>query len=443
VIWLFAESLQRWAKGRDQTILASRRESQLACFDAAILATIRTLMNRPISYLLLVLLLNCSVALAQSDSVPAPPSPEPTPSSESAWPPSAQLSSQSAAPSASSDAAPSSSPGQYLVQPTPYVPPSAPSIYAGPVLGLSPPSPGLGLIPGASNPHWDISLDVLWLEQNTGSGIPLGFMSYSSSPLQTAPIDALWSDDIVFPLEPGIRFQLIGRITDRMAIEATCWGLQQWSVGRAISVDPFAGTVVMHSAWLQAIKSDDWLGYTYKSQVANVELNQRFKLSGLDPYRAFSWLWGVRYFNLSDDFTLSSSDYESGSLENINWKTKNNLVGMQAGLQWTWGADRFQLSTELKGGLFANFYSQCGSDYASGVVGFQSFDASHSGTDLAALFELSIMLRCRLTPCLWLRAGYQCYGITGLALGPRQLAGYDTDASVGLDGLSLGLDRTW
>jgi hypothetical protein len=48
----------------------------------------------------------------------------------------------------------------------------------------------------------------------------------------------------------------------------------------------------------------------------------------------------------------------------------------------------------------------------------------------------------RITSCMWLRAGYQYYSVTGLALGPRQLGGYDAGSSVGLDGLSLGLELT-
>ena len=44
--------------------------------------------------------------------------------------------------------------------------------------------------------------------------------------------DNLWTDDTLFPLTPGVRFQLIGRINDRMAIETTCWGLHDWSIGR-------------------------------------------------------------------------------------------------------------------------------------------------------------------------------------------------------------------
>ena len=188
---------------------------------------------------------------------------------------------------------------------------------------------------------------------------------------------------------------------------------------------------------------DDSLGYTYSTQISNVELNQRFKFNSFDPYRGLSWLWGVRYLHLSDDLTLTGSDLWTGGHETLGWQTKNNLIGAQLGLQWALGWDRFQLSTEAKIGLFANVYSQHGTDSATGVDGFQAFDVTHDGTDLAAVFELSILLRFRVTSCMWLRAGYQYYGVTGVALSPRQLADYDAGGSVGFDGLSLGAELTW
>ena len=187
---------------------------------------------------------------------------------------------------------------------------------------------------------------------------------------------------------------------------------------------------------------DNNLSYTYSSEVANAEINQRFKLFSYDPYHAFSWLWGVRYFHLSDDLTLSGSDISTGGSENLAWRTDNNLIGLQAGINWTRGWDRFQLCAEVKGGLFANIYSQHGTDSAVGTVGFQPYDISHGGTDLSALFEVSLLARFRLTECLWLRAGYQAYAITGLALAPRQLSSYDSNGSLGLDGLSLGWSLT-
>jgi hypothetical protein len=304
------------------------------------------------------------------------------------------------------------------------------------------------LLPGDTNPRWDISIDALWLERDAGNGVPLGFTSYNYGPhaLQAIRTDSLWSDDVLFPLASGIRLQVIHRISDQTAIEASAWGLQQWSIGRTIYGDPAEESVLAHSPWLQTSYLiggfDDGLSYTYSSQIANVEINQRRKLYSFDPYRAFSWLWGVRYFYLSDDFTLSGSDLYNSEYESLNWQTKNNLIGMQVGLQWAWGWNRFQVSSEVKAGLFANAYSQHGTDSASQVVGFQSFNVSHSGTDLAALVELSLLARYRIGPSVWLRAGYQYYGVSGVALGPRQLGGYDDTGSVGIDGLSVGLEWT-
>ena len=414
-------------------------------------------MNRhAFHWLLVAVLLSCSVALAQVGSGPQtvpntietmPPSgstsplPVLSPSSEPVYQPS--IPSGSTSPASGQSTWPP--PDQSVLQPTPaYVLVPGQPVYPQPAPWMPVPSPGLGLIPGDANPRWDISIDVLWLERDIGNGVRLGFTSYDSG--LRAPhavrMDRLWSDDVLFPLEPGIRFQFIGRITDQMAIEASGWGLQQWSIGRTIYGDPAGETALAHSSWLQTSDFDNSLGYNYGSQVANVELNQRFKLFSFDPYRAFSWLWGVRYFYLSDNFTLSGSDLSTGDYENLNWQTKNNLIGMQLGLQWAWGWNRFQLSTEAKIGLFANVYSQQGIDSAGGTVGFQPFDVSHSGTDLAALFELSLLARYRITQCMWLRAGYQYYCVTGLALGPRQLGGYDAGGTVGLDGLSVGLELT-
>ena len=109
------------------------------------------------------------------------------------------------------------------------------------------------------------------------------------------------------------------------------------------------------------------------------------------------------------------------------------------GVQWAWTWDRFQLSTEAKIGLFANIYSQAGTD--TGVApGFLTLDVSNNGTDLAALVEVSIMARYRVAESVWVRAGYQFYGVSGLALGARQLADYDSRGTVALDGLSVGVE---
>ena len=131
--------------------------------------------------------------------------------------------------------------------------------------------------------------------------------------------------------------------------------------------------IFTYSSWLQisAIDNgmDNYLGYTYKSQVNNAEINERIRLNELNPFRNWSWLWGFRYFRLSDNLTLNGSDLDYGDQESFNVKTENNLVGMQAGLQWAWGWDRLQFSTEGKVGLYANIYKQHDVDTGSGPAG--------------------------------------------------------------------------
>jgi len=343
--------------------------------------------------------------------------------------------------------------------PPSYTPaPSGPPVYtpapSGPPAYTPAPGP-VERIPSGSleGPRWLFSADALFLERSVGSNVPLGSTFDTGSGPPALGTDTLYSGDELFDYETGVRLQLGRRFTDDIAVDAIYWGLQQWSVGRTIYGDPFGETVGAVSPWTQTDKLigyfDNSLGYTYKSTVNNFELNERIQLNERDPYHSLAWLWGFRYFQLSDNFTLSGSDLYSGDYENINWKTQNELLGLQAGLQWTRGWNRFQLVTEGKAGLFANIYNQKGNNLnSSGATegmpaGFLPFNVSHDGTDVAALFELSLLARYRLTDFLWLRLGYQGYCITGLALGPRQLGGYSHGGTVAFDGPSVGLEATW
>jgi len=405
-------------------------------------------MNRHILRLLLICTsFSCFAALAAAQSYPAgpgaavPPPPAPMgPDGQTAWPPPASP----AAPPEQAvwpQPAPSQSPppGQYLVQPTGPIEPPAPLVDGGLTVFAT----------GNMVPRWAVSIDALWLERSVSRGVCLGYTDYWNPGPNPPARDSLWSDDVLLPLEPGIRVQLLGQISERSDIEAVGWGLQQWSVGRAIYGDPDHFAVLAYSPWLQLSDPhsgingfDDRLAYTYKSQVANVELNQRFRFNTYDPFHTAAWLWGVRYFYLSDDLSLSGSDLSTGNYENLDWKTNNNLIGLQVGLNWARGWDRFQLSSEAKIGLYANIYSQKAADSVSGPSGALPYNLSHGGTDLAFLGEISLLARYRVSSCLWLRAGYQFYYAAGLATAPRQLGGFDNSGDVGLDGLSLGVEYT-
>jgi hypothetical protein len=245
--------------------------------------------------------------------------------------------------------------------------------------------------------------------------------------------------------------ELSRKLTDNVTLSATYWGLQQWSVSNAIYGDPNNDTVLAYSPYLQLPTLlnglDDTLGYTYESQIENVEANFLYRVGSQGPYWQFQWLWGVRYVNLSEQFTLTGIDDANAAVENLSSSTTNNMLGLQAGLLFVRGWDRFQWETGLKVGLMANMYRQHVTDMASepgGTPGgFMPYDVSNNGCALAGMFELTLAAKFRLTDNLWLRLGYQVYDFTGLALAPRQLSDWGHGGNVAFDGLSIGMQATW
>jgi hypothetical protein len=316
------------------------------------------------------------------------------------------------------------------------------------------PPPVLVPAPPLPSYEWSALVDALFLERSSGGSIPLGYTYYNSaSQLQQAVgTQGIASDDTPFPLEAGLRLEISRKFDNNITLAATYWGLQQWSVGNTIYGDPIQETVLAYSPYLQLptlLKGlDNSLGFSYGSQIQNVELNALFRLNPSDPYWEVDWLWGARYVYLADNFTLTGIDDLNGAAEQLAANTTNNLVGGQTGLLFVHGWSRFQWEAGVKFGLMANIYHQHKTDTASnssgGVpAGFNPYDISNNGSDLSALFELSFAVRYRLSENLGLRLGYQVYDITGLALGPRQLGSFGHGGNVALDGLSIGLQATW
>ncbi len=337
-------------------------------------------------------------------------------------------------------------PGTVMVVPQPY-PYPYPYGPRGPRPLVLVPAPPL------ASSQWSVAIDALFLERDSGGGIPLGYSVYnpaSGLPPQV-PTDNLYSDDALFPLEAGVRLEISHQFTDYFSVSATYWGLQQWSVGNTIYGDPVNDTVLAFSPYLQLpsllLGLDNSLSYTYASQVENVEVNAAFRLNRDNSYWHLDWLWGARFINLSDQFTLTGIDELNSAQEDLKYTTSNNLVGVQTGLEFVHGWGRFQWETGIKAGLMVNIYKQHGTDTASdpgGVpAGFVPGDVSANGSAMAGLFEVTVAARWRITDELWLRLGYQFYDITGVALAPRQLNGFGHGGNVALDGLSIGLLYGW
>ncbi len=334
-------------------------------------------------------------------------------------------------------------------QPYPYSYPP-PGTYGAPVI-VTP--HGAVLVPAPPLPtcEWKATIDALFLERSSGGSIALGQTYYNSAVYPAPPAVSpqnLYSDDQYFGLEPGMRLEISRRFDNDVTLAATYWGLQQWSINNSINADPVGITVLAYSPYLQLptllTGLDNSLGYTYSSQIENVEFNAMLRLNPANPYWDVEWLGGIRYIYYAEDFTLAGSDIASGASEQLASTTTNNLIGLQTGFLFVRGWSHFQWEIGLKAGLMANMYHQRIIDSAvNAPTGFNPYDVSSNGTGLAALFEASLGVRYRLTENFGLRLGYQFYDITGLALAPRQLSSFGHGGNVALDGFSVGLQANW
>ncbi len=368
-----------------------------------------------------------------------------------AYPPQAQLPG-SASPS---DVNPAYAQAPSYSAPPGYAPPAyvaAPS----PAYATVPSIDGTTVFPATPMPtigsRWIFSAEAIWLERMDNSGVILGntVTDYGSGLGYVTEI--LTSTDVCFPLDAGVRLQAGYRLSDQNSVELTYFGLQQASVGRTIYGDPVGNSVLAYSPWTQtdAIIGgfNNSLGYSYSSRVNNAEINQRIVLTG-GPAWTIAGLWGVRFVQVADKFNLNGSDTSTGDFENLDIRAANNLIGPQIGAEWTSYWNRFQLTSGVKAGVFANFSSASFSNLnSSGVIsgnpaGFFPVDQSAHATNVAGLVEFTLMARYRVTEHFWLLGGYQTYYLGGLALGPRQLASFDHSGGLSLSGPSVGLETNW
>lgn len=306
-------------------------------------------------------------------------------------------------------------------------------------------------LPSADS-HWMFSAEAIWLERVDYNTVILGNTVTDYGSGLGYVTDILTSTDVAFPLDSGVRLQAGYRFNEGNSLEMTYFGLQQVSVGRTIYGDPVGNTVLAYSPWTQTDALiggfDNSLGYTYGSRVNNAEINQRI-VAGAGPSWNLAGLWGVRFVQVADRFNLNGSDLSTGDFENLDIRTTNNLLGPQIGVAWSSYLNRLELTSELKGALLANFSSASFSNLnSSGVIsgnpaGFYAVDQSARSTNVAGLLELSLLARYHVAEHLWIRGGYQTYFLSGLALGPRQLASFNHTGGLTLDGPSLGLETNW
>lgn len=286
---------------------------------------------------------------------------------------------------------------------------------------------------GICAPRWyDITLDAMFLSRDdTGRRVPIASEGINGNIV-------LSTDDLGFQEEVGFRFTGATQVSVGLIAEFTYFGLFNWAdqareeraVGDLFSVytdfgtNPFNGTDQTDFSTFQEI--------TYSSRIDNFELNFRRRWSAPNCTYQGSWLAGVRYIYLLEDFEYNSSGgddlatpaVELGGRQETDVSTRNSMTGFQIGADlWTPIVPGITVGGEVKAGVFGNYANQQTQvlTVAPIPVGETRLFEEASINDIAFAGEARLEAIYRTGPNWTLRAGYTFFVLDGVALASENL----------------------
>ena len=207
---------------------------------------------------------------------------------------------------------------------------------------------------------------------------------------------------------------------------------------------------------------------SYESSLHNGEVNLRRRWAEPSGFLQGSFLCGIRYFQLDEqfDFTAVGNNTNSSSQTgprffNYETETKNQLTGFQVGADlWLNLIPGVKVGSELKGGVFGNHATQNTRITANSLpaFGIPAIDERASDGRTAYLVQLSNQVVYRLTYAWTLRGSHQLIYVDNVALAPDNVndeppglflpnstrtVGINTDANILYTGFTSGVEYTW
>ncbi len=182
--------------------------------------------------------------------------------------------------------------------------------------------------------------------------------------------------------------------------------------------------------------------YDYNSRFNNFELNYHVKsrmrkdrmelepsgqwVRRAQPSTTRSFIAGVRYFNLSEDFGWDAfgidddnniaTDPQTG---NYRVRADNDLIGTQLGFSWTYETARWSLGLKNKSGMYLN-HTDVHSDFEV-TGGVTSGNNDIAVDNLSFITEGSLIGKWHLKPNFSLRAGLEIMYVSSVAHASEQL----------------------
>jgi hypothetical protein len=197
----------------------------------------------------------------------------------------------------------------------------------------------------------------------------------------------------------------------------------------------------------------------FSSELDDAELNLRRRLCMPPGPFETSFLIGVRYTRLTEEFFYASDSRlpaPGGTINEVQVGTENDMTGVQIGLLGQWMVHRRSwIDCEIKGALYSNSASLSSwyrnEDAVGAVTTFAGVDSKTTG---AGVLDLSVVLNHQFSRAFTLRVGYSSFWMGGVALGADNFAEnndlllsgpvlLDNDGLIVFHGPQIGLVGAW
>jgi hypothetical protein len=278
---------------------------------------------------------------------------------------------------------------------------------------------------GSCAPRWyDITMDAMYLtREDSGRNIDLSSDGINGDIL-------LSTNDLDFNEELGFRLTAAKQIFAGATAEFTYFGLFNWSASAAnrtptnpddifsvlsnFGQTPFNGFDETDRAASHSI--------SYSSTIDNFEMNFRKRFTAPNCRLQYSWLAGIRYVYLLEDFnytTIGGGAPSRGSMV-YDVRARNSLTGFQIGGDaWLNLVPGVNIGADIKAGVFGNYANQNTSILATTTApaSTTTFNESIDGNDVSLIADANLYFMWRLGPNWTVRAGYNFLFLEGVALG--------------------------
>ena len=287
---------------------------------------------------------------------------------------------------------------------------------------------------GQCAPRWyDITMDGIYLKREKASRT----IDFASDGINGDII--LSTDDLDFDQELGYRLTAAHQIFAGATLEFTYFGLLDWSTSALnrpaqfqddifsvlsqYGTDPFGGFDETDRSRQQSL--------AYSSSTDNFELNVRKRFTAPNCRLQYSWLAGVRYLYLLEDFSYLTLGGDADAIMpglqsrgsmNYNVGTRNSLTGLQVGGDaWVNLVPGVNVGADIKAGVYGNYANQTTNILATTTTpaAGSTYAESLNTYDIALITDANLYFMWRLGPHWSVRAGYNFMFMDGVALAPE------------------------